>query len=229
MKLGLAFSGGKDSWACLWLNLHRLDEITVFWVDTGKNYPELIETVNRARQMCKNFVVVPANRDAQNAEKGVPSEIVPIKWTREGQLFSGKKPVMVQSYLQCCYENISVPLFAAVKAAGVTHLIRGQRDDEGHTSPSKSGDSHDGVTFLHPIADWSREQVLAYVGSKMEMPEHFALAHSSMDCYDCTAFRADSRDRVEFTRKRYPERYAEYLNRMAKVNFALAAAAREGV
>lgn len=222
MKLGLAFSGGKDSWACLWLNRERLDEITVLWVDTGKNFPELLETIELAKSLCPNFVRVASDRVRQNREQGLPADVVPVKWTRVGQVFSGPKPVTIQPYLSCCYDNISLPLHRAALEHGITHLIRGQRNDEGHKSPSRDGAVVDGgITYIHPIEEWSSEEVLSFVAKHMPLPEHFKLKHSSMDCYDCTAYRSETADRVAFMRQRHPSLYAEYQARDAQVQAAL--------
>lgn len=222
MKLGLAFSGGKDSWACLWLSRERLHEITVFWVDTGKNYPELLASIEAAKSMCPDFVTVRVDRDAQNLEHGIPADVVPVQWTRTGQQFSGPKPVTIQPYLTCCFENIAAPLHRAALEHGITHMIRGQRDDEGHKSPSRNGAKVDGgITYIHPIEGWTGAEVLAYLGKHMPLPDHFALRHSSMDCYDCTAYRADSTDRIAFMRERHPDLYAAYRARDAQLNAAL--------
>lgn len=228
MKLGLAFSGGKDSWACLWLNRERLADITVFWVDTGYNFPELLATVGQARALCPNFVRVPADRRGQNDINGLPADVVPIQWTRIGQRISGPKPVTIQPYLTCCFENIARPLHQAALAHGITHLIRGQRDDESHKSPSRDGAVVDGgITYLHPVEGWSADQVLQFVGQHMALPEHFGLKHSSMDCYDCTAFASETADRVAFTRERHPDLYAQYRVRKDQINAALREAMRQ--
>lgn len=225
MKLGLAFSGGKDSWACLWLNRERLHEITVLWVDAGKTYPEVLDTIDLARQMCPNFVHVSVDRDEQNRINGIPADVVPVKWTRAGQQALGSKPVTIQPYLSCCFENISLPLHRAALEHGITHLIRGQRDDDGHKSPSRNGAVVDGgITYIHPIESWTSEEVLSFVGKHMPLPEHFKLKHTSMGCYDCTAYRKESVDRVAFMRERHPTLYAEYRARDAQLKAALAEA-----
>ena len=90
----LAFSGGKDSWACLWLNKDRLDNIVVVWVNTGKNYPEMLETIALAKSICPNFGEITVDRDGQNAYHGIPAEIVPVNWTRFGQ----KLPIMFEFF-----------------------------------------------------------------------------------------------------------------------------------
>lgn len=222
--LGLAFSGGKDSWACLWLNQHRLDEILVIWVNTGKNYPEALEMIEKARAMCPNWLEVKVDRDAQNAREGIPSDIVPIDWTPVGQLLTHAKPVTIQPYLNCCYENLGMELVKAAKEHGITHLIKGQRNDEGHLSPSRDGMEADGITYVQPLDGWTEEEVREYLKGKMEIPPHFAFKHTSLDCYDCTAFRRESKDRVEWMRNTHPDLYAKYDERAAQLYNAIAEA-----
>lgn len=226
MNTALAFSGGKDSWACLWLNAHRLHEILVIWVNTGKNYPELLQTMALAKSMCPNFVEVLSDRDGQNQRQGIPAELVPIAWTRTGMMFSGKKPVLVQSYLDCHFENISLPLHNEILARGITTVIRGQRSQELHTSPVRHGDTVAGITYEQPIENWSRQQVLDYLARHMALPGHFKLAHTSMDCYDCTAFKAETKDRVAYTAKHHPPLHEAYMRRARSLDFAIGEASK---
>ena len=93
----LWFSGGKDSMACLYLLKDYLSDITVLWSNTGKNHPELLDTVSRAKKLCPNFIEIKTNRDAQWKENGLPSDIVPIDYTKIGQGVTCKKKVMIQS------------------------------------------------------------------------------------------------------------------------------------
>jgi phosphoadenosine phosphosulfate reductase len=221
MNTALAFSGGKDSWACLWLNEYRLDEILVIWVNTGKNYPELLEQTKLAQRICPNFVEVKTDRDSQNIKEGLPSDVVPIDWTSLGQEITGIKKVKIQSYLQCCNENISKHINKTVDTYGIKRLITGQRIDESHKYPVKDKDIVNGVEHLHPIENWTKQEVMDYLKSKMEIPAHFSLNHSSLDCYDCTAYRKESNDRVEFTKINHPNLYAEYKVRMDLVDNAI--------
>ena len=225
--LGLAFSGGKDSWACLWLNQHRLAEILVIWIDTGKNYPEMMATIALAKTICPNFATVKVDRDGQNAYNGLPSDVVPVNWTRHGQEITGKKPVMVQSYLQCHFENIGMNLQAYCKAHGITRLIRGQRNDDGHKSSARDGSVVDGIVYEQPIESWTSQDVLDYVAQHMPLPEHFKFKHSSMDCYDCTAFAGESIDRIAYTAHKYPELHSMYAKRKQALKTALSESMKE--
>lgn len=225
--VALAFSGGKDSWACLWLNRHRLADIIVIWINTSKNYPEMLATIDLAKAICPNFVEVIVDRDGQNAFHGLPSDVVPINWTRQGQSVTSVKPVMVQSYLQCCLENIGMNLQKYCKENGITHLIRGQRSDEGHKSSARDGTVVDGITYDQPIETWTAEEVFDYVAQHMPLPDHFKLKHSSMDCYDCTAFTSESKDRVAYAKVNHPALHKEYETRRLALKSALAESMKE--
>lgn len=215
----LAFSGGKDSMACLHLCKQSID--CAIYVDTGKSYPEAVELVRYAESIVP-VITVQSNQEEQNQREGIPADIVPIDWTRLGQLVTGPKPVTVQSYLSCCYENIAFPLFLKAKELGATEIVYGQRNNEGHRSPSRNGDVVGGITRLHPIENWTSEDVLAYLRTVMDVPGHYYyLEHSSLDCYDCTAYRANTRDRVSFTKDKYPEFHKEYQARMVMIRNAL--------
>lgn len=221
MKTGLAFSGGKDSWACLWLNADRLAEMPVIWVNTGKNIPEVLATVEKARAMCPLFHEVKSDQAEQVREWGWPSDVVPVNFTRKGQSVKGKSIITVQSYLDCCLANISFPLYQKAVELGLEALIVGQRNVDSHRGARKSGDHIGTLQYLHPIEDWTDEQVLDFIGANMELPEHFALKHTSVDCYDCTAYRRETADKVAFLRARHPDLYAEYKDRADVLHYVL--------
>ena len=116
--------------------------------------------------------------------------------------------------MQCCYDNIAAPIMRAARAAGVTQLIVGQRSDEAHRSAPVPGNVVDGIERVYPVEHWSRQAVLDYVRSERgSLPAHFEFDHTSLDCFDCTAFAAQSQDRIEWMRGAYPALYADYAAR----------------
>lgn len=213
--IALAFSGGKDSWACLQLYKDQLKDITVLWVDTGKNFPEALESVKLAKAMCPNFIEIKVDREAQIDAYGLPSDIVPCDNTAYGETVTGKVEQKIQPYFQCCYENIGKPLHDKAIELGVTHMIRGDRKDEGHVSNRKNGDVVDGIVQLHPNENMTKQNVLDYLESVMEVPKHFYLEHSSLDCSDCSAYLKDTKDVAEWAKINHPLLYKE---KMIKVN-----------
>lgn len=217
----LALSGGKDSMAVLHLCRDRLD--CAIYVNTGFSYPETRAMIAYAETLL-TVHTVHSDRAGQNEREGLPADVVPVDWTRFGQQISGAKSVTVQNYLSCCYENVMAPAWAKAKALGVTHLYLGQRREEARKSPVRDGTLHEGITRVHPIEDWTEAQVFAYLSEKMEIPAHYAIKHSSLDCFDCTAYRKDSTDRVEWMRSAHPSLYAGYAVRAAALNQVLAEA-----
>jgi 3'-phosphoadenosine 5'-phosphosulfate sulfotransferase (PAPS reductase)/FAD synthetase len=133
---------------------------------------------------------------------------------------TGKTEVKIQSYFGCCYDNITAPLMAKVKELGITELISGKRNDEHHKSSGKDGDVVDGVKHIHPIENWSQEQVLSYLHDNMTVPTHFYFNHSSLDCYDCSAYLKDTQDVFEWSRK-HPELHAKKVIRIQQVKDTL--------
>ena len=218
--IALAFSGGKDSLACWYLSRH-LNPV-VLWVNTGKGYPETLEIVNEVRAEAVNFVEITSDQQKQNDIHGLPSDIVPIDFTTFGMIFTGNKPVRVQSYLGCCIDNITSPLLQKCKEIGATDLIRGQRLDDNHKSTAVDGTVVEGIKFLQPIERWTKEQVLGYVlDQRGSLPDHYSIEHSSLDCYDCTAFVEHSHDRIEWTKQRHPEMHRAYTKRMDALKLSL--------
>jgi 3'-phosphoadenosine 5'-phosphosulfate sulfotransferase (PAPS reductase)/FAD synthetase len=217
----LAFSGGKDSMACLHLLRGQLD--CAIYVDTGFAYPETQALVDYAASLVPMHVVK-SERAAQNEREGIPSDVVPVDWTVAGQEATHSKNCRVQSYMECCYQNIARPLFVKAQELGVTELVYGQRGNEGHRSSAKDGDMVLGIIRRQPIEDWTEAEVLAYLASKMEVPAHYKIKHSSLDCYDCTAFRNDSADRIAYTREKHPIFFVKYAKRAELLDGALSQA-----
>lgn len=206
MKI-LALSGGKDSMACLYLMREELDG--AIYVDTGYTYPETQAMIAHAETLIPVHRVS-ANRQAQQDAHGIPFDVVPVEWTAMGQAMTSRKPFLIQSPFQCCFENIVVPLHAKARELGATHIVSGQRQDESHRATSVHGQLVDGFIRLYPLADWTAEQTRTYLASHMDLPAHFAFEQTSLDCYDCPAYRKHSHDRVQWTKARYPEYYAAY-------------------
>lgn len=193
----LQFSGGKDSLACLYLWRDKLDETVVVWCNSGAAYPETIAQMERIKAWVPNFLEVRGNQPAVIERYGYPSDVVPVLSSPHPACVHNQAKVRIQSFIDCCARSIWAPMYAAVKALGVSKVVRGQRNGETLTGPVRNGHIYDGIEYILPIQDWSEADVLEYlkeVGA--ELPEYYQTERTSRDCWSCTAYRFESRERT---------------------------------
>jgi phosphoadenosine phosphosulfate reductase len=194
----LQFSGGKDSLACLHLWRDKLDETVVIWCNSGAAYPDTIEQMERVKSWVPNFLEVRGNQPAVIERYGYPSDVVPVLSSPHAFRVDTRTGPMIQSFMDCCARSLWAPMFNAVKQMGITRVVRGQRNDERLTGPVRNGDVVDGIEYALPIQDWTEAEVFAYlreVGA--EIPAYYETGErTSRDCWSCTAFRFESRERT---------------------------------
>ena len=186
--IALELSGGKDSVACLYLLRDRLDEITVYWLNTGDAYPETVDVINECRKIIPHFVEVRSDVLAWQTENGVPSAIVPATG-QHVHLPLHEGEIRTVDHYTCCACNIMLPLHDKVVVDGNTTIIRGQRNSEYHKSPVRDGDVVDGIKFEFPIQDWSEGKVFDYL-ARMGAPIHdaYIVGEHGVDCLHCTGW-----------------------------------------
>lgn len=194
----LQFSGGKDSLACLHLWRDRLDETVVVWCNSGAAYPETIAQMERIRSWVPHFLEVKGDQPGVIERYGYPSDVVPVLASPQGEVVRKRAGVRIQSWMECCARSLWAPMYQAVKALGIKRVVRGQRNDEFLTGPIRHGDFVDGIEYVLPLQEWSAADVLAYlkeVGA--ELPEYYGSERTSRDCWSCTAFRFESKERTD--------------------------------
>lgn len=216
-KIALMFSGGRDSIACLELYRAYLDKITVIWVNTGASFPEIEEYMDELN--VPHFVEIRTNQPASLLENGHPVDILPINYSNIGQAVTSKKDIKLRTYFDCCAENQWIPAHLKINELGITCVIRGQRNNESHTNPIKSGEVIDGIEYVFPIETWSDTDVIEYLKSKnVEITERLSMPHSSLDCWNCTAYVASSKERFEYIKKHHPQRHEAVVNLLKKID-----------
>lgn len=220
-RVALQVSGGKDSLTTLHLFKPWWDRLAVFWLNPGDPFPETVALMDEIRAKVPCFVEI-AGRQKEIIERdGWPSDVVPQAYTTDGNFVFGPTPFKVQSRLSCCYRALMLPMHEKMRALGVTCIIRGKRSEEKDKTPSRSGETYEGIEMVYPLWDWTEREVLDYLAANgIALPESYQNASHSLDCMSCTAWWGEGLS--HFLKAKYPDRYAEYVRRIHLIKSAVA-------
>jgi phosphoadenosine phosphosulfate reductase len=149
--------------------------IGVFTLDTGRHFPETLETIALSEQRygLRIRMVAPeaADVEALVARDGV----------------TGFR-LSVEARKACCEVRKVRPLQRALAGAGswVTGLRRGQSAGRGGV-PFAAWDAEHGLVKINPLADWSLERLEAYIAAN-DVPVNplHARGFPSIGCQPCT-------------------------------------------
>lgn len=224
-RIVLQFSGGKDSLAVLRLLKNYLHKTTVLWMNAGAALPETLLQMAAVRAECPTFLEVHSDVEAGIAADGFPVDLLPIRSHRSltGCVPSGG--LRMQSFIECCQNNLMLPMHRATLALGATLLIRGQKSADGHKGPFVSGDVVDGMELMYPLEGWCDADVLAYLRGDPLLPAHYSEGGTSLDCWGCTAYLGENQWKLGYLTRNHPEKGAEVRRRI----IAIAAATRADV
>ena len=211
----LHFSGGKDSLACLYLLRDQLDGITVYWSDTGDDFPETRAVVEHARAWIPNFRVVKTDVAQFRNQYGYPTDLMPANAHPIGVMHGTNSFALVNRF-DCCAANIMLPMHQRMLDDGVDLVIRGTKLADYGRVP------HDGdwgpYDIWLPIKDWTHAQVFAYLeaaGAPRSPLYDYPGAASAPECRGCTAWWEDGKARI--LAERHPEHYQQYRARLQAI------------
>lgn len=205
-KAVLAFSGGKDSLACLRLLYPYRDRLTVATVDTGAIFPHMVKFIEEATKDFK-LKVIRTDQAAYWRKHGVPSRIVPIynhAYLGFMEEAHGER-ILVNDWLSCHQALVNNPLNDYIQSSDASLFIMGQREDEGYQKlPNTAGR----LELLTPINDWTAPVVFDYLKSiGISLPAQYSELSSSLDCWNCPSHT--TAQTVRFVQREYPERVQE--------------------
>jgi phosphoadenosine phosphosulfate reductase len=191
-------------------------------MNPGNPFPETVALMDRIRAMVPNFKEVKGRQREVIAADGWPSDVVPHRYTTDGNMILGATPFKVQARLQCCIRSLMLPMYEAMVADGVTCCIRGKRKDEADKTGVESGYvTEHGMELVFPLLTWTEEDVRFYLERKgVELPPSYAYAKHSLDCMDCTAWWGEGLSR--YLEAAHPEAFAEYRRRVILIKQAVA-------
>ena len=218
-KTALQFSGGKDSMACLYLLRDQLDQVTVYWLNTGDGCPETLEVIANARSWIPNFVEIKSDVVNWRQQFGHPSDIVPVKTHWLGVAY-GMADFRLSNKFDCCLMNIMTPMHDRMVADGIECVIRGTKDCDTGAVPFEGQDKF--YEVLLPIRTWTHQDVfdyLAEVGAPYNPLYDYYTGISAPECFGCTAWWDDGK--AAYFKALHPERLGEYRASLEQIRAAL--------
>jgi len=234
-RIGLCFSGGKDSLVLLDLLRPFWARICVYNVNTQDLLPETLEVVRHAEAMTAgkigNWCEITTNARGWQEKFGMPSDLVPFNCTDMGRaLVNGAAgPIHLVERMKCCGANLGQPLIRKMAADGITLSIRGTRREDpawGWLMPMEATGPDtffDGTThYWLPIHNWTTAQVFAYLqreGLPIARYYQGEYRHSGPECATCTAWWDEGRGK--YLRKFHPTIAGEYHYRLSRVQSAI--------
>lgn len=226
-KIVLQFSGGKDSLACLLLTKPWWDKITVMWTNTGDAFPETLEQMAKIKAMVPHFLEVKTDQPKQIREHGWPSDLIPVRATEFGRILTTEseknipenipKEPIIQGYPMCCGANVWTPMFEATLRLGATLVLRGTRWTDARRATKSQTEIIAGVTFHHPIWDWTAEQTFHFIDYPGFLPPHYRKTETSLDCMHCTAYLHENAKKMRYLQRNYPEVSTEVQRRLKAI------------
>lgn len=207
-RIALQFSGGRDSLACLYLLRQHLDRMTVYWLNTGDAFPEMLEIIEHARELAPRFVEIRSDRAGIIDQYGMPTDLLPRSSTPIG-LATGQSTVRMQDSYSCCARVVMEPMHRRMIEDGITLIIRGQRADDGHKAPIVSGTIEQGIQYYFPIEEWTAEDVTEYLDSAgAPYLRFYDQLDTAPDCMHCSGWWSEGR--AAYLRRYHPHAYQRY-------------------
>jgi 3'-phosphoadenosine 5'-phosphosulfate sulfotransferase (PAPS reductase)/FAD synthetase len=212
-KIGLQFSGGKDSLACLFILFDYWDQLTVYWCNSGNAYPETIALMDKIRKMVPHFVEIDGRQPQTIKQHGFPSDLIPVD-SSVGAKMVGINKLPLNDRYSCCYKSLMEPTHERMIADKVTLIIRGQKSADTYVGQAKSGEILGGFEMLYPVEKWTDEQVFKYLNEMgFSLPRFYTEGLKAMpDCMNCTAWL--DHKFPSYIKKYHPEHYPELQKRL---------------
>jgi len=218
-KVALQFSGGKDSLALLHLMQPYWNDLTVYYCNSGDTFPEIDQLIDAVKSIVPNFVEVKGRKPLVEQFHGWASDLLTPSSTHFGAMVGDEGPALTDRYT-CCTLSLMEPMHERMHADEIEVIIRGQRNSDRLKSPVVSGQVHDGFEIYFPLADFTEEQVFAYLKEHgIPVPRFYTEGMTSGgDCLHCTAWLEHGQ--AKYLKKFHPQAAKVVFHRLEEIKKA---------
>lgn len=203
-RVALLYSGGLESSLLLRLAEPWRDNVTVYNMRTGAEFPHMIDFMDGTLAGWDHKVVT-SDLWAFFQQEGIPSTVVPVEHIPTISV-EAKRPY-IASRIRCCSIHRGLVGWNAIRADGLRCAIHGHRaSDRLDSKPTPLEEP--GIECVAPLWDLSRENVMNVVYELgVELPDHYwSEISSSLDCSICPALLTPQRH--AWMAQRYPNHLA---------------------
>jgi 3'-phosphoadenosine 5'-phosphosulfate sulfotransferase (PAPS reductase)/FAD synthetase len=220
-RVAFHFSGGRDSTAALYAMQPYWDRLSIYHVNTNDQFPETADVVRMVESDVGPMIHINSDADATRQEYGLPTDVLPVdNQLGFGRFISGRQIKLMPRY-ECCARVLMIPMHQQMLQDGITLIVRGARNSEFAVPPTQSGHRDEHYELLHPIQEWSDQDVMDYLAAN-GLPVAPFYEHGmsqAPECMGCTAWWGEGR--LGYLRKHYPEQYADVAAKMRVIKIEI--------
>ncbi len=213
----LHFSGGRDSTAALLLCADYWEKIKIYHLDAGDQFPELTQHVNEIEARFNLKIHRVKSDSVQIRHKhGMPSDLLAQTNHPLGRLVYGDE-ILMQDRYECCFKSVMLPMHERMIEDGIATIIRGVRKVDYQTMPYLANQRVNGMAVLHPISDWSDDDVNEFLISHgvKPLPFYSEGLNTAPECMTCQAWWDDNR--MQYLQRHYPDKAAQLRGDLLKM------------
>ncbi len=198
--------------AVLYLMREELDNIVVLSVDTGSQFPHMLEHIERTCEKLGAELVVLRPETAPEDQPYFSTDIVPI-WRSNSTVFASHmngQPLLSTS--DCCALHVIQPMRADVqKNKNVKIGLRGTKEADIPRGLGSTYDPYLDVEWVAPIWAWTDDDVFNYleeVGADIPAQYLMDRKNDGLDCWSCTGHTMGGKmaAKMRFMAVHYPDK-----------------------
>jgi 3'-phosphoadenosine 5'-phosphosulfate sulfotransferase (PAPS reductase)/FAD synthetase len=195
--------------AVLLLLREQLDQITVYYVQADRQFPETQAAVAWAKTIAPHFVTLHSQRPTNT----VPSDVVPVHAMPFGRMLERAGGPQIIDRYTCCFVTLMQPMQERMIQDGIERIIRGQKQTDPLASSVRDGDVVEGILYHFPLETWTDAEVFYFLQNEgAPVPEYYQYTKGGLDCPGCSAWLEEGR--LSYLEMRHPAEHKEAVDNL---------------